>query len=74
MTTADHAAFRSQTHHVHQFGPAWRSLMSWIAARRQRVQTERELSALSDRELRDLGIVRADIPRIARQAGAKWNA
>jgi len=31
-------------------------------------RTVRELSALSDRELHDLGIVRCDISRVARQA------
>lgn len=31
-------------------------------------QTRRELNLLTDRELADLGILRADIPRIAREA------
>ena len=34
-------------------------------------QTRRELDLLTDRELADLGILRADIPRIAREAIAR---
>ncbi|MEN0001810.1 MAG: DUF1127 domain-containing protein [Pseudomonadota bacterium] len=41
-----------------------RSLRQWRKVR----QTENELNRLSTRELDDLGISRADIPAIARQA------
>ena len=41
-----------------------RSLRQWRKVR----QTENELNRLSTRELDDLGISRADIPTIARQA------
>ncbi|MGE3877220.1 MAG: DUF1127 domain-containing protein [Parvibaculaceae bacterium] len=34
-------------------------------------QTRRELDLLTDRELADLGILRADIPRVAREAMAR---
>jgi uncharacterized protein YjiS (DUF1127 family) len=34
-------------------------------------QTRRELDLLTDRELADLGILRADIPRVARDAMAR---
>lgn len=39
-----------------------------LASRRAYNQTVRELSALSSRELQDLGISRFDIPQIAREA------
>ena len=39
------------------------SLRQWIRAR----ETARQLSALSDRELSDIGIARHDIAHIARQ-------
>ncbi|MEL6437397.1 MAG: DUF1127 domain-containing protein [Pseudomonadota bacterium] len=41
-----------------------RTLRQWQKIR----QTENELNRLSSRELDDLGISRADIPTIARQA------
>ena len=40
------------------------SLRRWLRAR----ETARQLSALSDRELSDIGLVRPDIGRVARQA------
>ncbi len=40
------------------------SLRRWRRAR----ETARQLSALSDRELSDIGIARHDIVRVARQA------
>ncbi|WP_201863990.1 DUF1127 domain-containing protein [Microvirga soli] len=39
-------------------------LRRWLLAR----ETARQLSALSDRELSDIGIARYDITRVARQA------
>jgi uncharacterized protein YjiS (DUF1127 family) len=39
-------------------------LRRWLRAR----ETARQLSALSDRELSDIGITRHDITRVARQA------
>jgi uncharacterized protein YjiS (DUF1127 family) len=41
-------------------------ILSQIRAYRRYHETVRELSHLSDRELTDLGIVRYDIPSIAR--------
>ena len=40
----------------------------YLRERRAYWQTVRELSAYTDRELRDIGIDRADIEHIARQA------
>jgi uncharacterized protein YjiS (DUF1127 family) len=42
-----------------------------MARRRAFVETRRELSWLSDRELADLGIMRCDIDRVARDAAAR---
>jgi uncharacterized protein YjiS (DUF1127 family) len=50
------------------------AVQTWFASRRQIRRTERELSALSDRELRDLGLFRHDIKRIARLAVADNSA
>lgn len=44
-----------------------RRISAGWAARARRVQTYRELSMLTDRELDDLGICRADIGQIARE-------
>ena len=43
-------------------------ILSKIRAYRLYRETVRELAQLSDRELADLGIVRYDIDRVARQA------
>ena len=40
------------------------SLRRWLRAR----ETARQLSALSDRELSDIGIARHDIAQVARQS------
>ncbi|MDP8917481.1 MAG: DUF1127 domain-containing protein [Pseudomonadota bacterium] len=40
------------------------SLRRWLRSR----ETARQLNALSDRELSDIGIARHDITRVARQA------
>ena len=42
-------------------------ILSKIRAHKRYRQTVRELSELSDRELTDLGIVRFDIARVARE-------
>jgi uncharacterized protein YjiS (DUF1127 family) len=39
---------------------------AWLAERRRAARTKRELMAYSDRELADMGLTRADIPRVAR--------
>jgi uncharacterized protein YjiS (DUF1127 family) len=44
---------------------AWRAVSARIAAAREAARVSRELGALSDRELADIGIMRADIPAIA---------
>ena len=46
----------------------WAQIVSARKARADYVRTLNELSALSNRELDDLGISRHDIPRIAREA------
>lgn len=45
---------------------AWRLRVSATEA------TRRELSALSDRDLADIGVARADIDRVARSAAAQF--
>jgi uncharacterized protein YjiS (DUF1127 family) len=47
---------------------AMKSVQAALVQRRMFGQTFRELNALTDRELADLGIHRADIRRIAAQA------
>lgn len=44
------------------------NLSRFFETRRQYRQTTRELNRLTARELSDLGIVRSDIPAIARQS------
>ncbi|TCT04176.1 uncharacterized protein DUF1127 [Tepidamorphus gemmatus] len=44
---------------------AWAAVSARIAAAREAARVRRELGALSDRELADIGIMRADIPAIA---------
>ncbi|MBC6442986.1 MAG: DUF1127 domain-containing protein [Rhodobacteraceae bacterium] len=44
------------------------ALVAYIRQRRIYLTTVKELSRLSDRELRDLGIARHDIKRVSRQA------
>jgi uncharacterized protein YjiS (DUF1127 family) len=46
-------------------------LKTRVASWKRYSRTVSELNALSNRELADLGIIRADIPTIARQAVAK---
>lgn len=41
----------------------------WLEKRRAYYRTLSELNGLSDRELADIGISRADIPSVARAAG-----
>ena len=45
-----------------------RYIRAAMVRRRMYIQTARELNALTDRELADLGIHRADIPQIATEA------
>lgn len=44
---------------------------AWARRRAAYLQTWRELDALSDRELNDIGFSRYDIARIAREAAAR---
>lgn len=44
-------------------------LVAWWDERRRIARTVAELDQLSDAELQDIGITRADIPRVARGAG-----
>jgi uncharacterized protein YjiS (DUF1127 family) len=44
------------------------TIADWYAGNRLYRRTLAELQALDDRELADLGITRADIPALARQA------
>lgn len=43
-----------------------KKLISWIEERRRTRATEKELMALTDRELADIGIHRCDIRRVVR--------
>ncbi|MGF1629648.1 MAG: DUF1127 domain-containing protein [Kiloniellaceae bacterium] len=43
----------------------WQKLGAWLSREQRRRQTIRELSAMSDEMLADVGIARADIPAIA---------
>ena len=44
-----------------------RPIASWVAEGRRRRQSARELERLDDRMLLDIGVVRSDIPEIARR-------
>ncbi|MHA6346423.1 DUF1127 domain-containing protein [Roseivivax sp. CAU 1761] len=74
MTTADHAAFRGKTSHFEDTKPTWNRLVAWFSRRRESNRVFRELAAMDDRELADIGIARSDIRRIAAQAAADWKA
>jgi uncharacterized protein YjiS (DUF1127 family) len=43
-----------------------RKVTRWLRSQSRMKQTVRELSALSDRELSDIGVARCDIYRVAR--------
>jgi uncharacterized protein YjiS (DUF1127 family) len=45
-----------------------KNVATWAAERRAYSEAVRELSALSDRDLADIGIARADIQAVARDA------
>jgi uncharacterized protein YjiS (DUF1127 family) len=47
------------------------SFIHYVQTWRQYADAVRELSQLNDRELADLGIIRSDIPRVARQRRRK---
>lgn len=47
------------------------SLWRGLIRRMETARIERELYALEDHELRDIGVSRADIPQIARNAAAE---
>ena len=65
MATDHFTAAPSAPRFEHGFDHFGASFRRWRVARRTRAA----LSALSDRELGDLGIERHDIPRLARDAG-----
>lgn len=46
----------------------------WLQERRAYNETLSELSALSDRDLADIGVARADIPAIARETARSQRA
>jgi uncharacterized protein YjiS (DUF1127 family) len=46
----------------------WAKFRAWRRSR----QTIRELSRLSDRELKDLGITRFDLQFVAKRQGSAW--
>jgi uncharacterized protein YjiS (DUF1127 family) len=66
------------THHTHRLhegsvaaqglGGLWSGLSAWIAQYRSYRRTLNELSALSDRDLTDMGLHRSNIPDVAREA------
>ncbi len=41
-----------------------KSLFSWLHAKHENTVSARELSAMSDRELADIGLCRSDIPMV----------
>lgn len=68
-------AYDTQTHdfvatRTDRFGDAVARLMQWYARWTIYRRTRDELMALGDRDLADLGLVRGDVERIARQAAA----
>lgn len=69
-----HGAFGAAT--SGRFGAGLAALSARFAARRRRAAaigaTRRELDALSDRELADIGIARCDIDRVARASAGQY--
>jgi uncharacterized protein YjiS (DUF1127 family) len=51
-----------------------RRVLDGLAAKRETRRAIRELSALSDRELRDIGVTRADICRVASEGVSGFRA
>jgi uncharacterized protein YjiS (DUF1127 family) len=52
---------------VNRIRRLYRRVAGWTQERRAYYQTLSELNSLSDRDLADIGIARADIPAIARE-------
>ncbi len=67
-TTTHHAAIATRPAFADRFGALLRDLRAAYEESKLVRRTERELSALSDRDLADLGISRFDIRRIARES------
>ena len=61
----------ARSHRPSLFAPipaAFASVWRGLRRRAEAARIERELNALSDHELRDLGLSRGDIPTVARNA------
>lgn len=46
-------------------------VLNWLDSRQRINRTTNELDALSDRELEDIGLTRADIDRVAREGSPR---
>jgi len=68
MAYTSTAGRRAGSSFAHRFDALRAALRHRRARRAAFNQTYRELSALSDRDLADLGFARADIPFLAREA------
>ena len=66
--------FAYGTHFEHERSPhLFTRISNWLKQRRDCRATMKALQDLSDHELKDLGINRGDVRRIAGQASADWN-
>ena len=64
---ADLLADRAQSVTAHSLGELFAQLNGWLAERRHQRATVAELSALSDQQLADVGVLRGDIAAIAQR-------
>ena len=62
---ADLLAGRAQSVTTRRLGELFAQLNGWLAERRHQRATVAELSALSDQQLADVGVLRGDIDAIA---------
>jgi uncharacterized protein YjiS (DUF1127 family) len=62
---ADLLAGRAQSITTRRLGELFAQLNGWLAGRRHQRATVAELSALSDQQLADVGVLRGDIDAIA---------
>lgn len=67
-TTTHHSAIATRPALADRFAALLQNLRARHEENKLVRRTERELSALNDRDLADLGISRFDIPRIARDS------
>ena len=53
---------------------AARKLDAWLLTRQAAARARYELCTMSDRELRDIGLDRADVTHVARGGSPRWGA